>query len=296
MRMPSGFAVINVEEHHDAAIGWLPSPLIMAALIVSPHRRGPTCGPAPCSGRCTIRSDSPRTSRSSTSRAGDGSASCSGRDTGRRNITRSTGAGPIVARAPSFVIETLLAAWRGDPIEYRGRIVHVSPRPYTVPHPRFYVGGMSAAAVKRAARFGLPYFPAQPSTELEALYLSELARLGNAGFIERHDDLSLLIIDDGSGQRMGGARTLPASRDRRSTHAGRAPGSRAGTNRWRIRSPHCARRRSTRSSRRRPACARAAERGEYRPILHPLAGGIPVERAWRSLRLFVERVLGPSKA
>ena len=43
------------------------------------------------------------------------------------------------------MIETMLAAWRGEPFEYRGRRVHVSPRPYTRPHPPFFYGGMSAA-------------------------------------------------------------------------------------------------------------------------------------------------------
>src|SRR5579862_442879 len=35
----NGFAIINVEEHHDSEIGWLPSPLIMAGLIVSRTKR-----------------------------------------------------------------------------------------------------------------------------------------------------------------------------------------------------------------------------------------------------------------
>ena len=94
------------------------------------------------------------------------------------------------------MIETLLTAWRGEPFDYRGQRIHVSPRPYTQPHPPFFYGGMSAVAVRRAARYGLPYFPPQPMPELEALYLSESARLGTPGKIERHDDLSLLFIDE----------------------------------------------------------------------------------------------------
>jgi len=35
----NAFAVVNVEEHHDAAIGWLPSPLIMAGLIIPRTQR-----------------------------------------------------------------------------------------------------------------------------------------------------------------------------------------------------------------------------------------------------------------
>ena len=37
---------------------------------------------------------------------------------------------------------------------------------------------------------------------------------------------------------------------------------------------------------------RIRERGSgYTPCLHPLAGGIPLDRAWRSLELYVEKVL-----
>jgi len=28
-------------------------------------------------------------------------------------------------------------------------------------------------------------------------------------------------------------------------------------------------------------------------VLHPLAGGVPLERGWQSLRLYVEQVLKP---
>ena len=30
-----GFSIVNVEEHHCAAIGWLPSPLVLAVLVES---------------------------------------------------------------------------------------------------------------------------------------------------------------------------------------------------------------------------------------------------------------------
>jgi alkanesulfonate monooxygenase SsuD/methylene tetrahydromethanopterin reductase-like flavin-dependent oxidoreductase (luciferase family) len=289
----SGFAIVNVEEHHDAAIGWLPSPLVMAALIIGRTSRvqvrasallGPLYDPIRLAEDIAILDLASR---------------------GRFSFVLGQGYRPEEYHAldrewagrgarTDFIIETLLAAWRGEPIEYRGRMVHVSPRPYTQPHPPFYIGGMSAAAVKRAARFGLPYFPAQPSPELEALYLEESARLGRTGLIERHDDLSLLIVDDDPDRawldlgpyllreaeeyarwrRAGVARHYESVAD--SVEALRAQKA------YEIISPE-------------ECCSRAAERSEYRPILHPLAGGIPVGRGWKSLRLFVERVLAPER-
>ena len=32
---------------------------------------------------------------------------------------------------------------------------------------------------------------------------------------------------------------------------------------------------------------------EYTVILHPMAGGVPLERAWNCLRLYAEQVLQP---
>ena len=47
-----------------------------------------------------------------------------------------------------------------------------------------------------------------------------------------------------------------------------------------------------------PAEARAllGDGGKHNAVLHPLAGGVPLEAAWASLRLFVEQVLQPLHA
>ena len=41
---------------------------------------------------------------------------------------------------------------------------------------------MSRAAARRAARFGLPFYPPQHQPELEAFYHEELERQGKQGF------------------------------------------------------------------------------------------------------------------
>jgi alkanesulfonate monooxygenase SsuD/methylene tetrahydromethanopterin reductase-like flavin-dependent oxidoreductase (luciferase family) len=284
-----GFAIVNVEEHHDAEIGWLPSPLVMAALII-----GRTT-------RVRVRASALLAPLYDPIRLAEDIAILDLASRGRFVFVLGQGYRPSEYHAldrdwagrgarTDFIIETLLEAWRGDPFEYRGRTIHVSPRPYTQPHPPFYIGGMSAAAVKRAARYGLPYFPAQPSPKPEALYLAELARLGKQGFIERHEDLSLLIVDEQPDQawRELGPYLLREAEEY-------ARWSRSGVERHYESAAS-----SIEALRAQRACeiitpeeclARAATRQVYRPILHPLAGGIPVERAWRSLRLFADRVL-----
>lgn len=85
-------------------------------------------------------------------------------------------------RLQDELLETLLRAWTGEPFPYRGRTVRVTPRPYTRPHPMLLVGGSSRAAARRAARFGLPFFPSAHLPELEAYYQERRAEAGTDGF------------------------------------------------------------------------------------------------------------------
>jgi len=287
-----GFAVVNVEEHHDASIGWLPSPLILAALLIARTRR------------VQVRACALLVNLYDPIRLAEDIAILDVASGGRFVFVMGQGYRPSEyhaldrdwdtrGAAIEHVIETLLVAWRGEPFEYRGRRVHVSPRSSTRPHPPFFYGGMSAVAVRRAARHGLPYFPPQPMPELEALYLAECARLGTPGRIERHEDLSLLFIDDDPERAW--AELGPYFLREASEYALWA---REGVERryeahvttidelrrqrvYEILTPEeCLER------------ARARQ-GVYKPILHPLAGGIPVQRAQGCLQLFVDRVLAP---
>ena len=56
-------------------------------------------------------------------------------------------------------VEVMKQAWTGEPFEWQGRTVVVTPRPATEPHPMVFVGGGVAAAARRAARLRLPMLP-----------------------------------------------------------------------------------------------------------------------------------------
>jgi alkanesulfonate monooxygenase SsuD/methylene tetrahydromethanopterin reductase-like flavin-dependent oxidoreductase (luciferase family) len=286
----NAFAIVNVEEHHDSEIGWLPSPLIMAALIAS------------CTSRIQIRASALLVTLYDPLRLAEDIAILDLASRGRFVFIAGQGYRPSEyhmmdrdwdsrGKQMEFVIETLLKAWAGNPFDYRGRMVHVSPRPFTQPHPPFYYGGMSPVAVKRAARYGLPFFPAQPNAALEALYTAECARNGTTPHLVVHRDMALLFIDEDPDRAWAelGPYFLAETRqysqwikggvERRyetqsdSIDALRAQGI------FEILTPD-------------DALSRALEATEeYKPILHPLAGGVPIDRAWRCLELYAERVL-----
>src|SRR6185436_3284462 len=68
---------------------------------------------------------------------------------------------PMGERAKRTVdmVETLRAAWTGEPAEVGGRTVHVTPAPFQPGGPKITMGGSSEIAARRAARLGDGYMP-----------------------------------------------------------------------------------------------------------------------------------------
>ena len=77
-------------------------------------------------------------------------------------------------------VQVLRQAWSGEPFEWRGRTIRVTPRPRS--EPLMLVGGSTAAAARRAARLRLGFFPAIGDAQLADIYQAECARLGFTGF------------------------------------------------------------------------------------------------------------------
>ncbi|HEY8122771.1 MAG TPA: LLM class flavin-dependent oxidoreductase, partial [Myxococcota bacterium] len=69
-------------------------------------------------------------------------------------------------------------AWRGEPFEYEGRRVHVTPRPATPGGPALFMGGNAPEAVRRAARFGMGMLTMGGNPALDALYRQACAEYG----------------------------------------------------------------------------------------------------------------------
>ena len=74
------------------------------------------------------------------------------------------------------MVETLKAAWTGEPFEFRGRTVRVTPTPYQNPRPAIWLGGSGEKAARRAARIADGFLPTMP--EFWDFYRDEVIQLG----------------------------------------------------------------------------------------------------------------------
>jgi alkanesulfonate monooxygenase SsuD/methylene tetrahydromethanopterin reductase-like flavin-dependent oxidoreductase (luciferase family) len=281
-----GIDTVQTEEHHGAANGWLPSPLTFAGAVLGATRRIAVTVSAlivPLYDPLRLAEDIAVLDLVSGGRlvtvAGIGyrpeEYAGLGREWKRRGALQDE------------ALETLLAAWTGEPFEYRGRTVRVTPRPYTRPHPTLLVGGSSKAAARRAARLGLPFFPSAHLPELEAYYKERLVEYGTEGWtmMPAAETPLLHIAEDPDrawaeygGHFLHEARTYASWQSAGIRSAVRSAAATVGELRaegvYRIVTPD-----------------ECVALGLDNYVLHPLAGGMPVEEGWRGLRLFAEQVL-----
>lgn len=75
-------------------------------------------------------------------------------------------------------VRVLRAAFAGEPFEWRGREVLVTPPPATPGGPELVVGGKTTAAGRRAARLRCRFQPAVTNTDVIAAYFEECERIG----------------------------------------------------------------------------------------------------------------------
>ncbi|WP_324788864.1 LLM class flavin-dependent oxidoreductase [Streptomyces sp. H51] len=281
-----GVDTVQTEEHHGVADNWLPSPFAFAGAVFGATRRiavtvsaaiGPLYDPLRLAEEIAVL-DLLSGGRLVTV-AGIGyppeEYAQFGVDWERRG------------RLQDELLETLLKAWTGEEFSYRGRRVRVTPRPCSAPHPLLLVGGSSKAAARRAARLGLPFFPSAHLPELEAYYKERLAEYGTEGWtmMPAAETPLLHVAEDPD--------RVWAAYGEHFLHEARTYASwQSGSIRSAVRSAAT-------------TVDRLRAEGVYRVltpdecvaqgldslVLHPLAGGMPVDEGWRGLRLFCEDVL-----
>ncbi len=285
-----GFSNVNVEEHHIADNAWLPSPLTMAAAIAARTER------------INIGVMALLVSLYDPIRLAEDIAVIDLISRGRLNFIAGLGYREIEFHAMNkpfeergkwmdHVLETLLKAWGDEPFEYKGKMVNVQPKPFSRPHPMFLVGGMSKPAARRAARLGLPFSPPAYDADLEAFYYAELEKHGKKGFMAAPaPDFSIWFVDENPDKawdeighcflseiqeyngwkRAGLARPMEMPSDT-------VEDLRAG-GRIEILSPD-------------QCLAILKDNPDRGVVLHPLVGGMPLDRAKQCVELYATEVL-----
>jgi alkanesulfonate monooxygenase SsuD/methylene tetrahydromethanopterin reductase-like flavin-dependent oxidoreductase (luciferase family) len=178
------------------------------------------------------------------------------------------------------VVERMLAVW-----SYTGS--------HTRPHPPLYIGGGARVTARRAARFRLPLSLADYLPDVAAYYRELSAEAGraplvimpgpiNRGMIYLHDDPDRAWAELGSHILWEAVTYGGWSKDQRSLM--HLPGVQTidevrASGRYRFLTPD-------------QLIAEVRDAADYGPlVLHPLVGGMPVEEAWKSVQLLVEKVL-----
>jgi alkanesulfonate monooxygenase SsuD/methylene tetrahydromethanopterin reductase-like flavin-dependent oxidoreductase (luciferase family) len=286
-----GLTAISLSEHHAVADGFLPAPIVFAAALAARTQRA----------RITI--SALLATLYDPVRLAEDLAVLDLASRGRVSTTLGMGYRPeeyaslgkdFAARGKLLdeCIEVLLKAWTGEPFEWRGRSVRVTPRGFSSPHPPIYAGGQSLAGARRAARFGLPYQPASNDREMIALYTSECARLGKKP----------VVLPPGSGEMIWIARDperawrelgpyllyeattyaswQPAAQQSSTVHSrAKTADDLRAEGKYRVLTPD-------------ECVARAKEQGPFAMfVLFPLCAGTPPELGWESVRLLCEEVL-----
>lgn len=153
-----GFRVVTLSEHHGVDDGCLPSPLVFGAAVAARTHR------------IKIRVAALIAPLHDPLRIAEDAAVLDQLSRGRVELVLANGyvasefamfEKDMSKRVSAVVeaVETLKAAWTGEPIEYRGRTVRVTPRPYREPRPALLLGGASRGAARRAARIADLFFP-----------------------------------------------------------------------------------------------------------------------------------------
>jgi len=198
---------------------------------------------------------------------------------------------PMNERASRVIeaVTTLKAAFTGEPFEYRGRTVHITPAPFRPGGPSVSLGGSSEPAARRAARIADGFLPSVP--EVWDFYRDEVQKLGRA---------------DPGPSPIGPNQVVALARDPEKAWEQVAPfffHENDAYGLWQAQDDVAAPFHSVADS----DSLRAT--GQYRvltpeqfvmeqqtspfpfTLLHPLCGGMPIDLAWASLRLFEQEVL-----
>lgn len=284
-----GAFMVSVAEHHGSDDGYLPSPLPMAAAMAArtkTMRVGINALIAPFYNPLRLAEDIAVVDLISG---------------GRVDVTLGSGYVheefemfdvPMKERPARMTetVQTLRAAWTGEPFEFRGRTVQVRPMPAQPGGPMIVMGGSSEPAARRAARIGDGFIPSEP--EVYEFYRDECSKLGKPD----------------PGPWLGGSTTTTFVAENPEAawsklgpyflHETNAYGGWRAMDNVQTGYESAANLPELRESGRYRVLAPAEYVEELRAagdlafaVLHPMCGGVPPDLAWKHLELFESQVL-----
>ena len=204
---------------------------------------------------------------------------------------------PISERAPrtAEMVRVLKQAWTGEPFDYQGRTVRVTPTPQQASEQMLSLGGGVRAAARRAAEQGIGFMPM--SEQAWEHYREEMQALGkpdpgpylggDVSFFHLAEDVEVGWKEIGPYAlhevNAYGAWAEEAARAATGVATGyervESIDALRATGQYRVLTPD-------------DFVAEISARGPMAFVnCHPLMGGIPPEVAWRSLRLLETEVM-----
>jgi alkanesulfonate monooxygenase SsuD/methylene tetrahydromethanopterin reductase-like flavin-dependent oxidoreductase (luciferase family) len=285
-----GITTVSVDEHHATGHGWSCNPIMAAGMFLartSTMIASVDCALGPLWNPVRLAEDI---------------ALVDNMSRGRLHTTVGLGYRTVEydALAVDFgqrgtlmdsLIERMLSVWSGADSE-----AGVCTGTWTRPHPPLYVGGGARVTARRAARFRLPLSLADHLPDVAAYYRELCADVGiaplvimpgpiNRGMIYLHEDPDRAWAQLGDHILWEAVTYGGWSKDQRSLM--HLPGVQTldevrASGRYRFLTPD--------QLIAEIRCETSAT--DYGPIvLHPLVGGMPIDEAWKSVQLLVDKVV-----
>lgn len=274
-----GITTVSVDEHHATGHGWSCNPIMAAGMFLAGTSQliasvdcalGPLWNPV---------------------RLAEDIALVDNMSRGRLHTT--VGLGYRVSEYDSLGVDFSQRGKLMDDLIERMLSVWSDTGSWTRPHPPLYVGGGARVTAKRAARFRLPLSLADHLPDVAAYYRELCAEVGiapliimpgpvNRGMIYLHEDPDKAWAELGEHILWEAVTYGGWSKDQRSLM--HLPGVQTldevkASGRYRFLTPD-------------QLIAEVRDATDYGPIvMHPLVGGMPVDEAWKSVQLLVDKVV-----
>jgi alkanesulfonate monooxygenase SsuD/methylene tetrahydromethanopterin reductase-like flavin-dependent oxidoreductase (luciferase family) len=274
-----GITTISVDEHHATGHGWSCNPIMAASMFLartSTLIASVDCALGPLWNPVRLAEDIALVDNMS-----------------RGRLHTTIGLGYRASEYDALGVDFSQRGKLMDDLIERMLSVWSDAGSWTRPHPPLYVGGGARVTARRAARFRLPLSLADHLPDVAAYYRALCAEVGiapliimpgpvNRGMIYLHEDPDKAWAELGEHILWEAVTYGGWSKDQRSLM--HLPGVQTleevkASGRYRFLTPD-------------QLIAEVRDAPDYGPIvLHPLVGGMPVDEAWKSVQLLVDKVV-----